>query len=472
MQFGSRRAALFALCVGFFASGVASSNGRFPQSQRLLHDPRDPSRLVLASTFGILSSADSGATFHHVCEQAFAKETAEGDPLLEVLPDGRWLAGIASSLNRSSDCGCTWETVAAAADHEFVADLSLTADRKVLLLSYTNDTGVFVHRLSESSDAGSTWQPRAELSGMALALTLDAAPSRPERVYVSGYGRDGAGLLAVSDDRGQNFRYLPIDGASIDAQPYIAAVHPADPDFVFVRTSSLGADSAQSDALLVSRDAGRTFRPLIRQGGALFGFALSPDGASVAIGFGDRLAPALAVDVSALGIYRSPIADTFAFEKVYSASVSCLRWTQQGLFACTAERHPELPSPFALGLARDPSFLLTTPDPFEPVLRNEDVRGPASCLQPSCAEAWTSSTCSRLRASCDLEGAPASLACGGEAPGAGGGRGDPVLDPRDEDDSGGCALAMRPPSASGLATLISAVLALGVALRRTARSAR
>src|SRR5688572_29394926 len=101
------------------------ANGRFPEAQKLIEDPRDPNRLLLAGTYGILSTRDRGQNWHYLCEQAFALELVEGDPLLELLPDGALLSGITDTLTRSVDCGCAWTAVLGEPEPEYLRDVTV-----------------------------------------------------------------------------------------------------------------------------------------------------------------------------------------------------------------------------------------------------------------------------------------------------------------------------------------------------------
>ena len=67
---------------------------------------------------------------------------------------------------------------------------------------------------------------------------------------------------------------------------FIGAVNPRDPDVLFVRIRSL--DGAYG-RVLVSQDAGATFTEIWSTNGDVAGFALSADGALLAVG-GPRVA--------------------------------------------------------------------------------------------------------------------------------------------------------------------------------------
>jgi hypothetical protein len=65
----------------------ASANGRFPSASQLALDPKDPSHLVLAATFGILESSDAGKTWGWICEGVVGYSSTE-DPAIAVTANG------------------------------------------------------------------------------------------------------------------------------------------------------------------------------------------------------------------------------------------------------------------------------------------------------------------------------------------------------------------------------------------------
>lgn len=408
----SRAATALALLVAALGAAAkpARANGRFPLAQQLVVDDDDPSRLTLAATFGLLTSADRGRNWYYTCERAFAFEAIEGDALLARLPDGTLFSGIARSLNASTDCGCTWAARAAAEDTDGVVDVTASDDGVVALLRSVETPSTF--RLERSPDGVQAFTLLTELpSDIGIALTVDVAPSNASRVYVSALSTSGSGLLLVSDDGGASFDSHSIADTGIARQPYIAAVHPENADVVFVRTDAWeeaddGFDEG-NDALLYSDDAGVSFIELIRRGGKLFGFALSPDHGALVVGYGDPVQAARYTVTEDLGIYRASTAD-FAFELVTPASVSCLRWTASGVYACFEENHPELAAPFSLGVA-GADFTGTLEDAFTPLLQLAAVRGPLACNADVCLDDWQVGddmvlpACQRLGANCNVD---------------------------------------------------------------------
>jgi MYXO-CTERM domain-containing protein len=409
--------ALLVMLFVFGAAPPARANGRFPESLRLLEDPRNPEHLVLAGTFGLLVSHDRGKNWYYVCEEAFALAFLEGDPMLEIMPDGTILSGIFETLNRSSDCGCTWQTTLAAATSETVLDISVDGNAAQTVLALVSETpaqaGPAKWRLDESTDGGKTWHKLADLpSSIAVAYTIDIAPSDPTRLYISALSRGESGslnVLLVSKNRGATWEANTFPTAPIDEQPFIGLVHPTNPDVLFVRTDQWLPDvnPSANDALFVSTDGGKTWRETLRKGGKLFGVQLSPDGKTVVAGYGDpRQASGRSTETADLGIYKASTTD-YAFQKIYDGPTSCLRWTKAGLYSCNIQYFPDgVFEDFALGLAPNADFALGS-KPFTTLLNLKDVRGPLTCVQTACKTTWASGTngapavCEAFRANCD-----------------------------------------------------------------------
>jgi len=417
----------------------ARANGRFPEAQRLLEHPGDPNRLYLAATFGLLVTEDRGKNWYTICEQAFALRFLEGDPLLEIMPDGALLGGIYETLNRSSDCGCTWQTTLGASAKETIIDITIDRSRGSVL-ALVQDSTTFPSRFGvhESTDWGKTWRKLSDLPVEIVgAFTIDVAPSDSTRVYVTGVPTTVAGMapdsvLAVSTDHGVTWERRAIAGVPAGAAPYIAAVDPTNPDHLYARTDEWD-DSAYfsaNDALLYSDDGGRSWRELARHSAKLFGFALSPDGKTVLIGYGDPVdAGGRTTNSDDFGIYRASTSN-FNFEKVFVAAINGLRWTSTGLYALITENHPERPTPgMSLGFSATAGFTLATPNPFVSLLSVKNVRGPLACQATVCGGNWKDGTpdvaplCDLLQASCDVDAAANVLSCPAPADGGAGGSG-------------------------------------------------
>src|SRR5262249_19848774 len=105
----SRQTLLTMACL--LVASSAFANGRFPRAERLIEEPGDPNHLLLAGTYGILTTRDRGRTWYHVCEAAFSlRDGYVGDPLLDLTRSAGLLVGVQTTLNASPD-GCVWSPV-------------------------------------------------------------------------------------------------------------------------------------------------------------------------------------------------------------------------------------------------------------------------------------------------------------------------------------------------------------------------
>lgn len=418
--------------AGVALSAPAQANGRFPESLRLLEHPGDPDRLYLGATYGLLVTQDRGKNWYSICEQAFALEYVTGDPLLEVLSDGTLVSGIYVSVNVSRDCGCGWTATLATAAKENISDL--TADKNGHLLATVHDvrSGMGKVRIHQSVDGGKTWTLLINLpDAINDAYTIDVAPSDPNRIYVTAVTSmpDDPALLLVSKDRGKTWTQSEIPGTSAAVQPFIAAVHPTNPDLIFVRTDDWSAegDFAAQDALLQSNDGGKTWTERLRKNAKLLGFALSPDGTAVLAGYGDPVqAGGRTTNSDDFGIWRAAAAPGSQFQRIYAAAISCLRWTGQGLYACMVQNHPDVPSPgMSVGFSPNVDFTMTTANPFTSLLDVKKVKGPLGCTAATCTNAWSmpfmgdGAVCEQLEATCAVDATKNVLSC----PATGGGTG-------------------------------------------------
>jgi hypothetical protein len=478
---------VFGLCllVSLLGAGQASANGRFPRAQRLLEDPRDPGRLIIGATYGLLVTADRGASWRHVCEAAYGERDLSVDALTALSAEGALLAGIYSGVSRAEREACDFRRTLGKNNREAVPDfaLSVSVPGRVLaiMVAIPEDAEPY-SQLYRSDDDARTWQPLGERlpEGMRTPLTIDVAPSDADRIYLSGLGADDVGVLLRSNDGGESFETLPIptDGTGFE-YPYIAAIDPEDADHLYVRTDFWQYDPETSsatarDALLYSDDAGVSFSELARANGKLFGFTFSPDGSEILLGYGDPLEAGAnrMTDLDALGIYRAPKGSS-AFEKRYAGSVGCLSWTEQGLYVCTHERQ----TGFSLGLIEQTDFDLARPPELRPLLVLADVVGPIECEACStgavCPRYWQSTCQGWGREDCDELSSPV---CRGEGGAVGiepiGGassepQGGATLAPHAAPEAAGCSCRMVPARA----TLPRSVL-VGLALlaRRRARA--
>ena len=325
-------AALVALA--FFAPGLSNANGRFPLADQLVVDPKDPSHIVLRTTYGILDSSSAGDSWGWICETVIGYGGTQ-DPAIGVLADGSILAGVFEGLSVTHDRGCSWAFVGSPLQGEYVIDVSVHRDEPSRAVGITS-TGMgmgFHVILAETDDNGATWtQAGTAITSDMIALTVDVAPTNPDRVYVSGVaGKTYAPAIERSDDRGKTWTRSFFDAAHAAQVPYLAAIDPTNPDRVYVRLSG-----TTSDHLVVSNDGAKTFTEVFTTASDLLGFALSPDGSRVVIGSPTD------------GIFSASASD-LAFQKTSSVQSRCLTWTSAGVYTCANE----FVDGFTVGLSTD-----------------------------------------------------------------------------------------------------------------------
>jgi photosystem II stability/assembly factor-like uncharacterized protein len=330
---------------------VARANGRFPQAQVVLAPPGgDGTKLVLRATFGILVSHDGGKSWRWVCERALGYE-GQWDPPIAFTRDGTLYVGLARGVASTSDDGCT-VALAPEIDGETIKDLT------------TDGAGETVWAIAgRPGKKASVWRkpprkPWERMPGKGLEdlnlLTIEVAPGRSERVYVSGEPYDTIrGRLYRSDDGGKTF-----EGKENDQPPdgpfFIAAVDPVQADRVLVRHLH-----GKGSELLLTTDAGKTWKNVLSMTSAMFGFAKSHDGKTYWAGSG------LATD----GIFRSTDRGEH-FTRVTNRGVLCLTAAGDHLFAC--ENSMSVGAPVLAGSTDQGNT-------FAPLSRFADIRGPLAC---------------------------------------------------------------------------------------------
>jgi hypothetical protein len=250
-------------------------------------------------------------------------------------------------------------------------------------------------------------------------------------MYVSGVNAEGVGVIVRLTDQGQTSEAFALPLGSAAAAPYIAAVHPSDPDTLFVRTDELiliDNTTTANDRLLMSRDGGETWIPIMQRHAKLLGFALSPDAGTLLAGYGDPILFSYSVEVDAVGIYRFDLDDiprdadagsgptsdaapppdagltgNAPHQKIYDRSTTCLRWTPNALYGCFTQQQVG----FEVGTAEVATAATLQ---FTPLLDLSTVR-PLPCTEDSpvaqCLDdiiyGWPVA-CAKLGASCELDG--------------------------------------------------------------------
>lgn len=331
---------LLLVCVLLLLAVPGRANGRYPAASQLVRNPLDSAHLIAQTTYGFLQTTDAGQSWHWICEVSVGYD-GQQDPFIGIMGNGNVLAATAQGLSMSVDRGCGWQKAVAPEYLGRLPAIDLIVDphepKHALVLSVAADETH--HQLMATHDDGQTWtQIGQALPDNAEGLTLEMAPSRAARLYVSGRvgaNRDQHALLR-SDDGGTTWTTLPFHPTMTDAAgiplpadqtqvlgTYIGAVDPAQPDTVWLRVRR----SFNPDQVWRTQDGGETWHMAFQAPkGKLFGFALSPDGQQIAVG---SVSPNP-------GLWRAAAGD-LAFQHVNDMSTHCLKWLDDGLYICADE---------------------------------------------------------------------------------------------------------------------------------------
>ena len=434
----------------------ALANGRFPESNAIFFASGDPQEIILRTTFGIIVSNDRGKTWDWICDQSIGLAGVE-DPMLSVTPDGTVIASSFQGLAISRDKSCNYEFAQGVLKDLVFIDLTSRPSTPGNVIAFASsydgqdDAGLifFSSTLFETKDEGKTFVPLGmPFDPTLLGETVDVTASDPDRIYVSAVRNPGTaatGVMLTSVNRGQTFTETAIPLVPPERAPFIAAVDPTNADRVYVRTSA-GTD--MPSRLLLSEDAGKTFRTVYTALGPLSGFALSPDGKKLFVG-GPRD-----------GVRVASTTD-FQFVQKSTIEIQCLTVSTDGLWGCSNEK-----SGFVVGLSTDEGAT------FEPKLHFCDIRGPLACAPGSTTHTECSLGGTASNASPPWPPQRAILGCGGgpvlDAGFDSGGIGESSPPGGDQmEGGGGCAL--RAPSPTPVAALVAGATAAVALLRRRRR---
>jgi hypothetical protein len=348
--------------AALFAVAPAYANGRYPLSNQLVVSPKDPSHIAVRATFGLVLSADQGTSWSWVCEKAAQFVNGE-DPPIELTADNSVIVTSSAAFTTSPDFGCSW---ALPEDGQVVVDADVDRSQPSRVVSVTTlfADDKYGFALRQSLDNGATWKPLG-VPAEGYVTTVAVAPSQPKRVYVSTTSlTTNMPSVVRSDDAGQTWHPFVLPAADSPV-PYIAAVDPMNADRVYVRAPS----SAGGDVLLVSENAGMDWKQILKAKGTLAGFALSPDGAQLAVG-----GPTDGVQLASTSDYQ--------LTNVNSLGVTCLTWTSAGIFACADQAK----AGFSVGLSLDEAAN------FQPLFKSNELTlktcDAGSPVAAACPNAW------------------------------------------------------------------------------------
>ena len=342
------------------STGLARANGRFPSAQAIVTVPHsDGATVFLRATFGVLVSRDAGKSWRWMCERALGYD-GMWDPPIAATRDGRLWVGLERGLSSTVD-GCLVEPTVEL-NGETVKDLTV------------DPSGDILYVLTGAPDKrGALWrkvgQAKAERLGPTPEgfnpMTLEVAPSKPTRIYVSGQSTGSIrGQLVYTEDAGKTYvggkNELTTEGPF-----FIADVDPKNAERVLVRhLHTTGSD------VLLTTDGGKTLTNVLTMKSAMYGFAKSADGSTYWAGSG----------LPEHGLFQSKDRGVH-FEHVSAKGVLCLNAAPDGrLLVCENPLQKGTP---ALSVSTDEGKTLM------PLAQFADVKGPVSCAGANvCTEAW------------------------------------------------------------------------------------
>jgi hypothetical protein len=407
---------LLALALALFPTR-ALANGKFPAAGQIVVDPGDAARVLVRTTFGILSSSDGGAHFDWICETG-AGYGGGYDPGIAIAAGGSILAGVPDGIRVGREGGCSFTRAAGEVDHGFVSDVSVQKGHPekavALRKGESGADAVWI-----STDSGTTWtKAGVDLPSDFSGATLDLAPSDSARLYVGGTRLTGGsfrGAVGRSKDGGSTWEVLLLPPPFETTTPYLAAVDPVDASVIYVRLDGTPG------RLLVSKDAGESFSQVLQIPGFMKAFALSPDGATALAGGPSD------------GVWRAPT-QTLAFQKVSSLAASCLAWAGERVYACADQVLVSLSTNMGSS--------------FTPLLSIRCVRGPLSCDPATSVGAVCPAMWGPIAQQIGATSCTAQSSSGGAGPG-GSGAADAGAAPADGGAGGGSGAGGEAPAASG-----------------------
>lgn len=380
---------------------AAAAHGAYPAVRQIVADPTDDSRLFARATYGLLTSTDRGKSWRWSCSAAAGYGPTES-PVLAVGASGAPLMGTFDGLLASADGACTWSQPAAL--DRTVTGIAVGASRVWVLISTSGAAGAFASELWLSSNGGTSFEKLgAALDDKTLFTDVGVSASDPARLYLTG-SQGAKAVFFRSVTEGKTWDPPVVLAAPPGASPRIGAVHPTQPDVVYVR-AGFAQTSGSEGVVLASKNGGATFTEVLKQKAPLLGFTLSPDGQRAFAAFGDPHA-GVALDAAGLGLFSAKTSDD-VFGKVRSQPTACVSYVGAELWACTSQADDG----FEIGRSTDGGAT------FVKVMELSGLSGPLDCAASStvgatCTAEDRDDLCQDTGNCAEPEAAPDDSGCG------------------------------------------------------------
>ena len=374
-------AAAIAVAVSAHAAH-ALANGAFPDAQSILTPVDRPGQIMLVTNFGVIMSADAGATWLWSCEtdgNAFGMLYQQAP-----LPSTRLFAVANQGLAFSDDGTCTWMTAGGALAGQSVTDAYVdpAARDRVLAIGLASS----IYSVYESKVGGQSFAPALFTAPANTAInSVETARSDPMTIYMAMTSPTTAPLLARSRDGGAHFDIKDLEPSLGRGLLRIIAIDPDDPERVLMRFNG-----ANDQAIALTTDGGATAtRPIVANGN-FTSFVRLPSGTLLVGGM---------VDFAVVpGLFRSRDRGA-SFERLPSSpSIRALSQRDGVVYAAT----DNFSDGYALGTSMDEG------DTWHALLSYDGVQAIIPCLKSRCQ-----ATC---QTQVDLDLWPREV-CTAEAPG-------------------------------------------------------
>jgi hypothetical protein len=339
-----------------------------------VHLAPDPNTIYVGANFGLLVSNDGGATWRYACEPwivsgSSSSTNASNVSQYELTSRGALLAAMFTQgdVTRSEDA-CHWSVAsgfpAGAQPVQLAADPN---EANVVLAAVLARPGAApaLNYVIRSLDGGKTFGAAHVLESADSLSAIAIARATPGIAYATSYSPGGgAAKIFASADSGATWgQPHAIGGIAAGATPRIAAIDPAD-----ARTIYLHVAGTVSDAVIVSRDGGATFAPLLTADVPISSFLVGSDGTLYAGSQSGKL-------------YVKKAADA-AFTAHPAPHLRCLgqRSGSERIYGCA----DMVVDGFSLGVSDDHGLT------FAKVMSLRDLLGPLTCaeVQANCAAHW------------------------------------------------------------------------------------
>jgi hypothetical protein len=332
----------------------AFANGRFPKAQMFVRGKTD-NELALRTTFGLVRVEFAPRRLRWVCEEALGFSGTWDPPLARDSKGQLWI-GLEHGVRIGPD-GCKGPTVVRI-EEETIGDLAETKNGVVGVTSTRGraprlfrGTGNEVQLLASGPE------------GMRFE-TVEAAPSRPDWIFVTGadYEKKPLAHLFRSRDGGKTLVEVTPKLAQ-DGPLFLSAIDPQNPERLYLRQIT----ETGGTRILVSSDGGTTLKEVLSVPVPLLGLAQSLDG---------KVLLAAAADQET-GMLRS-LDRGEHWKTVSHVGAQCLFAHSRGFFACA---NPLTRGGDAILYSRDNG------ETFERFASFADVGSPDPC-DAACMSAW------------------------------------------------------------------------------------